>query len=53
MWLRSELKTAGIFEYVRHPIYGGGLLLCFGFSIISNSLGCSKPAMSGSQVQPA
>ena len=34
---RSELKTGGVFEYVRHPIYGGLLLLCFGIAIISNS----------------
>lgn len=33
----SELKTGGVFEYVRHPIYGGLLLLCFGIAIISNS----------------
>lgn len=33
---RSELKTGGIFEYVRHPIYGGLLLLCFGAAIVSN-----------------
>jgi len=33
----NELKTSGIFAYVRHPIYGGLLLLCFGLGVVSNS----------------
>lgn len=30
---RSKLVTSGVFRLVRHPIYGGLLLLCFGVSI--------------------
>lgn len=33
----TELKIGGIFAYVRHPIYGGLLLLCFGGGVASNS----------------
>jgi len=32
---RSKLVTSGVFRLVRHPIYGGLLLLCFGVSIAS------------------
>jgi len=34
---RAEFKTTGIYEFVRHPIYGGLLLLCLGVSTFSNS----------------
>lgn len=30
---RNKLITSGVFRLVRHPIYGGLLLLCFGVSI--------------------
>ncbi|CAJ1393382.1 unnamed protein product [Effrenium voratum] len=33
----AQLKTGGVYEYVRHPLYGGLLLLCFGLAIVSNS----------------
>mmetsp|Transcript_32432 Transcript_32432/g.61088 ORF Transcript_32432/g.61088 Transcript_32432/m.61088 type:complete len:226 (-) Transcript_32432:70-747(-) len=33
----SSIKTGGIYEYARHPIYGGLVLLCFGIAIVSNS----------------
>lgn len=32
---RSKLVISGVFRLVRHPIYGGLLLLCFGVSIAS------------------
>jgi len=33
----ATLKTGGIFEYVRHPIYAGLLLLCFGLGVVTSS----------------
>jgi protein-S-isoprenylcysteine O-methyltransferase Ste14 len=32
---RNKLVTSGIFRFVRHPVYGGLLLLCIGLSISS------------------
>ena len=32
---RNKLVTSGVFRMVRHPIYGGLLLLCIGLSITS------------------
>lgn len=32
---RNKLVTSGIFRMVRHPVYGGLLLLCIGLSITS------------------
>ena len=32
---RNKLVTSGIFRFVRHPVYGGLLLLCIGLSITS------------------
>jgi len=33
----STLRTDGIYEYVRHPIYGGLVLLCLGIAVVTNS----------------
>ena len=32
---RNKLVTSGIFRFVRHPVYGGLVLLCMGLSINS------------------
>ena len=37
VFLRSSLRTTGIYEYVRHPIYGGLVLLCLGIAVVTNS----------------
>ena len=34
----NELRTTGIYSLVRHPIYGGLLLFCFGLAGITNSV---------------
>ena len=39
---RSTLRTDGIYEYVRHPIYGGLVLLCLGIAVVTNSALRSK-----------
>ena len=33
-----EFKSEGLYRWVRHPIYGGVILFCTGWSIVSNSL---------------
>merc|ERR1711920_15236 len=33
----TSLKTNGVFEVMRHPIYAGLLLLCFGLGVFTNS----------------
>jgi len=35
----ASLKTNGVYEFIRHPIYTGLLLLCFGFGVATNSAG--------------
>jgi protein-S-isoprenylcysteine O-methyltransferase Ste14 len=34
----SQLRTGGAYALVRHPLYGGILLMAFGWSLYSNSL---------------
>jgi protein-S-isoprenylcysteine O-methyltransferase Ste14 len=34
----QELQTAGIYSSVRHPIYGGGILIAVGWSVIFATL---------------
>ena len=48
----QELVTSGPYRYVRHPMYSGGLLACFGSAIVaaalSSSCSCSlAPSFSG------
>ena len=33
----NELKVSGVYSLSRHPIYGGLLLVCFGFSFLTDS----------------
>ena len=35
----GELVTRGVYRYARHPIYGGVLLLAFGWSVVQFSWG--------------
>ena len=35
---RSTLRTGGAYRLVRHPIYGGSMLVAFGWSLISSPL---------------
>lgn len=35
---RSTLRTGGAYRLVRHPIYGGGILVALGWSLISSPL---------------
>lgn len=37
---QSRLIRSGVYEYLRHPMYGGLVLLCLGLSIFSNN--CDK-----------
>jgi protein-S-isoprenylcysteine O-methyltransferase Ste14 len=34
----SELRTGGVFRLIRHPIYGGGILLVTGFCLTLASI---------------
>jgi len=34
---QSRLVTGGAYEYLRHPMYGGVVLLCLGLSVLSRS----------------
>jgi len=36
----SRLVTSGAYEYLRHPMYGGVVLLCVGLSVLSRN--CDK-----------
>ncbi|CAE7490255.1 unnamed protein product [Symbiodinium microadriaticum] len=36
-WIVKPAGTDGIYEYVRHPIYGGLVLLCLGIAVVTNS----------------
>ena len=42
---QSTLKTNGIYRFVRHPIYGGLMMLCGGFDMALPSIGAMLPAI--------
>lgn len=42
---QSTLKTTGIYRLVRHPIYGGLMMLCCGFDMAQPSIGAMLPAI--------
>jgi protein-S-isoprenylcysteine O-methyltransferase Ste14 len=41
----GELVTRGVYRYARHPIYGGVLLLAFGWSVVQFSWGTGAAAL--------
>jgi len=42
---QSTLKMNGIYRFVRHPIYGGLIVLCVGFDMAQPSIAAMLPAI--------
>ena len=41
----GELKDGGVYGLVRHPMYGGALLLCLGYSLAASPLALVPTAL--------